>query len=234
MRKKIIVRGPVLTQSGYGEQSRFALRCLRSREDLFDIHIYPTSWGDTGWILTDTEEVVWINHCIAKTVGHAQEGGQYDMSLQVTIPNEWEKLAPINIGYTAGIETTKVAPIWLQKANEMDKIIVVSNHAKQVFESTSYEGQDERTGELARIECNTPIEVVNYCTRHFEPANITLDFKYDFNYLLMAQWGPRKNLLNSIKWWLEENWDEPVGLVVKTSIGKNNIKDRAETENSLK
>ena len=39
MRQKILVRGPILTQSGYGEQSRFALRALRSREDLFEIFI---------------------------------------------------------------------------------------------------------------------------------------------------------------------------------------------------
>ena len=29
MTKKIIVRGPALSQSGYGEQTRFALRSLR-------------------------------------------------------------------------------------------------------------------------------------------------------------------------------------------------------------
>ena len=34
MKKKIFVRGPVLTQSGYGEQSRFALRALKSREEV--------------------------------------------------------------------------------------------------------------------------------------------------------------------------------------------------------
>ena len=34
MKKKIFVRGPVLSQSGYGEQARFALRALKSREDL--------------------------------------------------------------------------------------------------------------------------------------------------------------------------------------------------------
>ena len=44
MKKKIFVRGPVLSQSGYGEQSRFALRALRSREDLFDVYIQPINW----------------------------------------------------------------------------------------------------------------------------------------------------------------------------------------------
>ena len=48
MKKKIFVRGPVLSQSGYGEQSRFALRALKSREDLFDIYIQPIAWGKTG------------------------------------------------------------------------------------------------------------------------------------------------------------------------------------------
>ena len=48
MKKKIFVRGPVLSQSGYGEQSRFALRALKSREDLFEIFIQPLPWGQTG------------------------------------------------------------------------------------------------------------------------------------------------------------------------------------------
>ena len=50
-----------------------------------------------------------------------------------------KKIAPFNVGYTAGIETTKVAHQWIQKANEMNKIIVVSNHSKQVFENTEYQ-----------------------------------------------------------------------------------------------
>ena len=32
MKQKVLVKGPVLTQSGYGEQARFALRALRSKE----------------------------------------------------------------------------------------------------------------------------------------------------------------------------------------------------------
>ena len=142
MKQKIILKGPVLSQSGYGEQARFALRALRSREDLFDIYIVPTNWGQTGWVSDANEERTWMDQRIAQTHIHTQQGGQFDISVQVTIPNEWERIAPINIGYTAGIETTKVAPVWLQKANEMDKIIVVSNHSKDVFENTTYQGQN--------------------------------------------------------------------------------------------
>mgnify|MGYP001433172507 CR=1 FL=1 len=44
MKKRILVKGPMLSQSGYGEQTRFALRALRSREDLFDIYLLPITW----------------------------------------------------------------------------------------------------------------------------------------------------------------------------------------------
>ncbi len=147
MRKKVLLKGPLLTRSGYGEQARFALRSLRSREDLFEVFIQPLQWGATSWLTDMDEERVWIDMTIEKTIAYIQSGGTFDMSVQVTIPNEWEKLAPINIGYTAGIETTKVAPVWLQKGNEaVDKIIVVSNHSKNIFESTvaiATDGQQE-------------------------------------------------------------------------------------------
>lgn len=233
MRQKILIRGPVLSQSGYGEQARFALRAIRSREDIFDIYIIPTVWGQTGWVSLANEERTWIDQNIARTHIHTEQGGQFDISLQVTIPNEWERLAPVNIGYTAGIETTKVAPVWLQKANEMDKIIVVSNHSKEVFDNTKYQGQNPQTGQVVDLVCNTPIEVVNYPVRIFEKENVKLNLDYNFNYLAISQWGPRKNFDNLINWFIEENFDQEVGLVVKTSIKNNSIIDRAETENRL-
>ena len=89
MKKKVFFRGPLLTRSGYGEQSRFALRALKSREDLFDIYIQPLQWGKTSWMNEDSVDRKWIDYTIEKTIAYAQQGGQYDASFQVTIPNEW-------------------------------------------------------------------------------------------------------------------------------------------------
>ena len=109
MRRKIFVRGPVLSQSGYGEQSRFALRALKSREDLFDIYIQPTPWGQTGWIWNNDEFRQWMDSRINLTSQMiANQTFQPDMSLQITIPNEFQKICPVNIGYTAGIGSKKV------------------------------------------------------------------------------------------------------------------------------
>ena len=78
MKNKIIVVGPVLSQSGYGEQARFALRALRSKEDIFDIYISPTSWGLTSWVSVDNEERRWIDERIAACHVATQSGVVFD------------------------------------------------------------------------------------------------------------------------------------------------------------
>ena len=148
-----------------------------------------------------------------------------------TIPNEFEKLAPINIGFTAGIETSKVAPVWLQKGNEMDKILVVSEHAKQTYELTTARAQNESTGEVVPYSLKTPIEVTHEYTERSEPEPISeLVLDYDFNFLMISQLGPRKNFANAVKWWVEEFFDQEVGLVVKTNFRNNSIIDYEHTQ----
>ena len=228
MKKKILVRGPALSRSGYGEQTRFALRSLRAHEEHYDIYLLITVWGQTGWLWEENEEREWIDGILKKTIDHQANGGQYDFSLQVTIPNEWEKLAPVNIGYTAGIETTKVAPVWIEKSFLMDHIIVVSNHAKDVYLNTSYQAQDKNTGQIIEdFRCQTPITVVNYPTRDLAVnKDLHLDLPYDFNFLVSSQWGPRKNIDNTIRWFVEEFIDQEVGLVVKLNWHNDSIRDK--------
>jgi glycosyltransferase involved in cell wall biosynthesis len=239
MKKKILVIAPALTASGYGEQSRFALRALRTREDLFDIYITPTAWGHCGWIHEDTEERQWIDSLIVKNVNYVQVCNgqpQYDMSLQISIPNEWKKMAPINIGYTAGIETNKISPHWIQPSNQMEKIIVVSNFAKKGFEAGVYTATDQRTGQqIPNFKVTVPVEVVNYATRKHDATEINLDLTTDFNFLAVAQGGPRKNLPNTIKWFIEEfRNDANVGLICKTHMAGASQIDREATESGLK
>ena len=143
--KTILVKGPALSRSGYGEQTRFALRSLRAHEERFNILLQNIPWGKAGWIADNGEERDWLDHIIGKTQHHFNQRLPVDISLQVTIPNEWEKIAPVNNGYTAGIETTMVSPQWIEKAGLMDKIIVVSNHSKDIYEQTIYEATIEET-----------------------------------------------------------------------------------------
>jgi len=236
VKKKIFVRGPVLSQSGYGEQARFALRALRSREDLFDIYIQPINWGQTGWIWEENEFRKWMDDKILETQILIQHQNlRPDISLQITIPNEFQKLCPMNIGYTAGIETDRVAPVWLQKGNEMDKILVVSNHAKDTYINTVATARNQQTGEELPYKLETPVEVVWENTPLAKDSEDIPGFnpKNDFNFLCVSQMGPRKNLENTIKWFVEEFIDQEVGLVIKTNTKGNSRIDLEYTEGVL-
>lgn len=235
MKKKIFVRGPVLSQSGYGEQSRFALRALKSREDLFDIYVQPTAWGKTGWVWEKTEFREWLDKKVTKTqILLQQKQLQPDVSLQITIPNEFEKICPVNIGYTAGIETNKCSPQWLPKCNDMDKVLVVSNHAKSSIIETVAIAKNNTTGEELPYRCEKPIEVVWENTEKKEQQEIPgFNLDFDNNFLVVSQLGPRKNFENTICWFVEEFIDQEVGLIVKTNFKGNSIADFVQVEKHL-
>lgn len=234
MKKTIFVKGPVLSQSGYGEQSRFALRALRTVEDKYDILIHPINWGQSGWIWEDSEFRQWIDGRILATQAVARSGNfRPDITLQITIPNEFTKMSSVDIGFTAGIETTKVSPQWLEKGNEMDKLLVVSNHARNTYQSTNAIAEDQN-GNRVPYSLKTPIEVVSQSTPRADAVPIDgFDLPYDSNFLVISQMGPRKNFLNTLRWFVEEFKDEEVGLVIKTSWKSNCRMDREHTDRQL-
>lgn len=221
MKKKILVRGPALSRSGYGEQCRFALRALKAHEDKFDIHLMNTGWGQTGWLHEDNEERAWIDDLIFKTIKVLQDPKvPFDASLQVTIPNEWKLLARKNIAYTAGVETNTVPATWKEPVNAVDKIIVTSQHTKDAFLNSS-------------IGTDNKFEVVGYPARTNDDALVNLELEYDYNFLTVAQWSPRKNLEGTITSFLEEFTNEEVGLIVKTNIKNSSRIDREYCEDRL-
>ncbi len=226
MKQKIIVKGPALTRSGYGEQTRFALRALRSRPDLFDVYVQPLVWGKTSWISEQSEERIYIDQCIEKTIQFIQQGGRFDMSLQVTIPNEFEEMATVNVGYTAGIESTACSAQWLEIANKVvNNIIVVSSFSEKAFRETVYTG--EVNGQPVQLKLEKPIDHVNYAVKDYENVeSLDLPLDYDVNFVSVAQWGPRKNMGATVKWFIEEFHDDEVGLVIKSNIAKNCVMDR--------
>ena len=82
---KIYLKGPLLTQSGYGHHARTVYRALRTREDLFDIYVQPIAWGKTSWEWRDTEERRALDECLNKTIQYINSGGKFDVSIQVAI-----------------------------------------------------------------------------------------------------------------------------------------------------
>jgi hypothetical protein len=224
--KKIIITGPILSRSGYGEMARFAFRALQKNTDV-DLYVLPTNWGNTGWLFEDNDERKTIDQYILKTQTYYQQTNNqplFDISIQISIPNEWKKIAPKNIGYTAGIETNFISPAWLQPTHLMDKIIVISEHAKASFLNSVF---GNNLGQQFRV--TTPIDVVHLPYRNLNKKEIELNLKYDFNFLAVCQWGPRKNLDQTITGFLEEFSNEEVGLLLKVNTANDSIVDREYT-----
>ena len=232
-RQKVLVEGPALTQSGYGEHTRLVLRALKAREDVLDIYLQPLNWGTTSWILGNEEERIWLDSLMANLINLPEDQRNFDIHIRVGIPNEFERHAPYAVMVTAGIETTKVSPKWVQKSHEMTRIVVPSEFSKWVFEDTKYEFQDEK-GNTHLVGCGAPVKVVPYPVGTLErDENFHINLETDFNFLVVAQWSIRKNLENTIRWFIEEFKNEEVGLVVKTNSAKNSYMDRVITRQKL-
>lgn len=233
--KKVIVRGPALSRSGYGEHARFLLRALRSSGE-FDIYLINTPWGSTSWRFEDDEERDWIDSLLLKTIdaGGSLKG---DVSIQVTVPNEWVRICPKNIGVTAGIESDRISDSWIRGTHIVDKIIVPSNHSKAGFISAKTNVKDPLSGGEREVGVTTPIDVVAFPSRNVQAR--TMD-RFDksvntsFNFLTVAQISPRKNIESSLVAFLEEfHNEEDVGYVLKLSIKNNSLVDRENTKAAL-
>jgi len=240
MRKKILLVGPILTQSGYGEHARMVYRALKSREDLFNVFINPVNWGATSWISEDTEERREIENIIGDTFVSMQQKMPFDMTIMVTIPSEWKqyRAAPINIGVCAGIESDRVSPHWLEAANVfVDRIVVPSEFSKETFVNTIWDVKDQQ-GRDIKLKIDKPVDVVHYPVEneYLNPSTClheSLTFEHDFNFLCVAQWGPRKNIEGTIRYFLDEFKDDDVGLVLKVSIKDGSTIDFYDTKKRI-
>ncbi len=232
--KKVLIVAPVLTRSGYGEHARFVVDSLSQYPHLYDLYIHPLSWGISSWDWGTDHRREYYDSLIKKT---AQFQGEFDVSLQVTIPSEWKKIAPVNIGVTAGVETDRLPAPWVEISNQMDHIIVTSQHIKKLFESSPYSVKNQFSGEEVQMKgTNCPVSVVTYPVKEITAADLSanISLEYDYNFLTIAQLAPRKNLCATIEWFIEEFEDKEVGSIVKSHVEKSNTFDKMRTKEILK
>lgn len=216
-KRKILVRGPALSRSGYGEHCRAVLRSLRS-DDRNEVYLLNVGWGSSGWLCEDTEERSWIDQTIIKTASEIQSGVRdFATSIQVQLPIEWQNLCERNIGVCAGVETTKAPSEWIDACKSMDRVLVPSVHSKNCF-----------TEEVSDL-----IEVINFPSRKITPKKVDFNFSTDFNFLTVAQWNPRKNVEQTIASFIQEFQNEEVGLVLKLNIKGGSHIDREHVARRL-
>lgn len=218
--KKVVFRGPILTQSGYGVHGRQIAKWLLSKKDV-DVKFILTPWGDTPWILDKSRYDGLVEKIMERTTGPDYKA---DISFQLQLPNEWDpQLSPINVGITAAVETDLANSEWVSACNKMSCIVLPSNHALKSLQNA---------GNLTVPAHIIPESFNEEITK--EASQIDLDFiKTSFNFLLFGQltgnnpYNDRKNLLFTIKWMCEAfEKDDDVGLIIKTNAGRNTKIDR--------
>lgn len=247
MNKPVLVfQAPIATRSGYGERSRDLVRALIAL-DKYDIKIISTRWGATPMNALTSEDQDILSRILTQQLAQ-----QPDIYIQVTVPNEFQRLGKFNIGMTAGIETTVCDPTWIEGCNRMDLIITSSEHAKKVFETTIYEKRDKQSGQtIGSLKLEKPIEVLfegirlDKFKKEYNKSEIIentfKDIKEDFCYLFVGHWLPgaigedRKNVGALIKSFYEafKGKSNAPALVLKTSGGTLSIIDRDDVINKI-
>lgn len=228
-KQTVVLRAPLLTKSGYGEHARQIASWLFSHSDKFDIYVELLPWGMTPWITSPNQLKGNLFNQILEASNKKLDF--YDLSIQVQLPNEWNPfLAMTNVGVTAGVETDRCHPDWVECVNRMSKVIAPSEFTKQTF--------------LNSGNVTTDIEVVPiaYDSELLTPTArpLELSLKTSFNFLsvgMLTGNSPetdRKNLLYMLKWFCESFSDKPdVGLILKTSSVRLTHLDRAYVTNVL-
>lgn len=232
-KKLVVIKGPLLTQSGYGVHCRQVFKWLISRED-FDVKCIATPWGSCSWLLDPENKI--IQEIMKRTIN--DENQSFDISFQVQLPNEWNPfLARQNIGITAAVETNTCNPEWVECCNRMDKVIVPSSFTKKVLVDTganesNIEVIHETYPEYFDLDLNSS---ENYITSFLDKIETKK------NFLILGQitggnvFSDRKNLFNTIKAFIEAyKTNKDVGLIFKTNMGRNTKIDKMKTMSLVK
>jgi len=228
--KKILIVAPVFSNAGYGVHARTIVNCLRELKGV-DLYLAPTQWAHASMMSDQNEDYNYYKHLFMKHVANQQGAKlQYDISIQVMVPHEFQQLCPVNIGVTAGVESSKISPQWIESCNKMHKIITISEFSKDIIADTIFNHE----GTLYNVV--RPVEYVGYpVVEQKEKVKLNLDLNTDFNFLFVGQWAPRKNIEQMIRWFIECFHNNPnVGLIVKTNTMNNCTQDRFHTETRLK
>ena len=235
----LVVSCPIDTYSGYGARARDFVQSIIDL-DKYDVKILSQRWGNTRFGYLQDHS----NESLASRI-IPQLTQQPDIWIQITVPNEFQKIGKYNIGVTAGIETTLCDATWVQGCNNMDLVLVSSEHAKKVFQESKFNVQDNRTGQVTgTVELQTKMEVlfegadIEKYTSLALPVKLDLsDIDESFNYLVVGHWLPgevgedRKNIGYTIKAFLETFKNKPKGkrpgLILKVQAGSGtSIMDR--------
>jgi hypothetical protein len=234
-----VISCPIDTYSGYGARSRDIVKAIIEL-DKYDVKVLPQRWGSTPFgFIENNPEWGFLNQHLLNS---PQLPAQPEIWMQITVPNEFQKVGKYNIGCTAGIETTIAPAEWIEGCNRMDLILGSSEHTIKVLKESRFEKRDQQTNQpVGIIEWNSNSEVIfeGASTETYKPVKSTFDLsnvKEEFAYLFVGHWmqghlgEDRKNVGLLVKAFYEtfKNKAKKPALILKTSTVGSSYMDRDE------
>lgn len=230
--KTVLLRAPLLSQSGYGVHSRQVARWLFDRADEkgnLEVSTELLNWGQTPWYVDANAQDGLIGRCLQAS---SSPKPMYDVTIQLQLPNEWTtEVGKFNIGMTAGVEADRCNPQWIDAINQMNLVIVPSEFTKSTFMSSG-----KVTTPIVVVPEAFPDEILNQ--DNIAPLPFEPETKFNFLVFGQATGGDaaadRKNLPFTLKWLFEAFADKPdVGIILKTNMGRYSSADRFVCEGML-
>jgi glycosyltransferase involved in cell wall biosynthesis len=241
----VAVSCPIDTYSGYGARARDFVKALD--KDKYDVKILAQRWGNTRFGYLQDHQEFELESMIVPNLS-----AQPDVWVQVTVPNEFRKVGKFNIGLTAGMETNISPPSWVQGCNNMDLVLVSSEHGKRSLVDSQYIAEDKKAGTKQDIKLTTPVEVLfegvdleKYLetdTMANMEINLALnDIEESFCFLFVGHWlqgsfgHDRKNVGWTIKAFLEtfKNKKNGPALILKTQHANASIMDKENLQKKI-
>jgi glycosyltransferase involved in cell wall biosynthesis len=158
----------------------------------------------------------------------------------MTVPNEFQTIGKINIGVTAGIETTIIPKDWVDGCNRMDLVITTSQHSKAGITGTAWTERNKDTQQIvAEHKVTKPVEVLFEGADYKQTDGLSkLDnIEEDFCFLFVGHWlqgnlyHDRKDVGGMIQTFLSafsRAKGKKPALILKTSSANFSIRDREE------
>lgn len=238
---KILVTGPLLSMSGYGNHSRQILDFVLEEHAGEEIFCDVKPWGNTNWNLSNefasnnSYNNVINNFISASELNSLKQrtNNYFDVSYQVSFPSEWDPaLAKKNVGVFSGIESSMCCEKWLDKIELMSSVVVPSHHALSSINNS--------VAEYCLRRISTPIYVIPEwfyveLDKETNSSNRILNkVKTESNLLIVGQLGSinpvndRKNIIKTLDACIEaliESKNKNFGIILKLFCENNSLND---------
>jgi len=159
--KQLLIVSPFTSRSGYGQHSRAVIRGILSTKEItdeYEVRLISTKWGGTPLTALDDNDPEDRTLLDLLLPGN-QIKSTPDLSIQITIPSEFQRIGNISWGITAGSEAS-ISPIsFVEGCNRVDLVITPSQFTKDILLGTKYDKKDDKGNIEHTIQANKPFEV---------------------------------------------------------------------------